>query len=181
MINTEKGKAEVARFAIDVAIRVALIAAVVYASMLLLQPVAPLMLWAIILSVAVYPLFLLMRRRLGLRNGLAAALLSLVLLVLLVTPVVILAGSAIESLDTYARMLAKGGHVVPPPPESVREWPMIGQRVYDFWLTASNDIKALLAAHVGQIASLGRFFGRLAPGVFPWALQCARPPPRAGA
>lgn len=173
MIDTEKGKAEVARFAIDVAIRVALIATVVYASILLLQPVAPLLLWAIILAVAVYPLFVLMRRRLRLRNGLAAALMSLVLLVLLVTPVVILAASAIESLDAYARMLAKGGHIVPPPPDSVREWPMIGQRVYDVWETASNDIKALLAAHVSQIASLGRFVGRIAAGVFVEVLQFA--------
>ncbi|TAJ28114.1 MAG: AI-2E family transporter [Reyranella sp.] len=173
MIDTEKGKAEVARFAIDVAIRLALIAAVVYTSMLLLQPVAPLLLWAIILAVAVYPLFLLMRQRLHLGNGLAAALMSLVLLVLLVTPVVILAASAIESLDDYARMLMKGGHIVPPPPESVRDWPMIGQRAYEFWLTASNDLKALLAAHVGQIASLGRFVGRIAAGVFVEVLQFA--------
>jgi predicted PurR-regulated permease PerM len=173
MIDTEKGRAEVSRFAIDVAVRVALIAAVVYASILLLQPVAPLLLWSIILSVAVYPLFLLMRRRLGLRKGLAAALLSVVLLVLLVTPVVVLAASAIESLDAYARMLAKGGHVVPPPPESVREWPMVGQRVYDLWENASNDIRALLATHVGQIASLGRFVGRIAAGVFIEVLQFA--------
>lgn len=173
MIDTEKGKAEVSRFAIDVAVRIALIAIIVYASMLLLRPVAPLMLWAIILAVAVYPLFLVVRRRLHLRPGLAAALLSLLLLVLLLTPVIVLAASAIESLDAYARMLLKGEHIVPPPPESVRSWPMVGARVYDFWLTASNDIKALLTSHVGQIASLGRWIGRLAAGVFFEVLQFA--------
>lgn len=173
MIDTDKGRAEVSRFTIDVAIRIALIGVIVYVSMLLLRPVAPLIVWAIILSVAVYPLFALVQRRLHLRRGLAAALMSIVLLVLLLTPVVILAGSAIDSLDQYARMLMKGEHIVPPPPESVRDWPMVGARVYDFWLTASNDIKVLLTSHVGQLASAGRFIGRIAAGVFIEVLQFA--------
>lgn len=173
MIETEKGKAQITRFTIDVAIRIGLIATIVYVSLLLLRPVAPLMMWAVILSVAVFPLFNLVRRRLHLRDGLAAALLSILLLVLLLTPVVILAASAIESLDDYARMLLRGEHVVPPPPESVRDWPMVGARVYEFWLNASNDARALLTTHVGQIASVGRWVGRIAAGVFLEVLQFA--------
>jgi predicted PurR-regulated permease PerM len=173
MIETEKGRAEVTRFTIDVAVRLGLIATIVYVSLLLLQPVAPLMLWAIILSVAVFPLFNLVRRRLHVRDGLAAALFSVLLLVLLLTPVVILAGSAIDSLDAYARMLLRGEHVVPPPPESVRDWPMVGNRVYEFWLNGSNDIRALVTTHVGQLASAGRWIGRVAGGVFLEVLQFA--------
>lgn len=173
MIDTEKGKAEVSRFAVDLAVRIALIASVVYVSLLLLRPVAALMLWAIILAVAVYPLFVVLRQRLHLRNGLAATSLSLLLLVLLLAPVVVLSASAIESLDAYARMLLRGGHVVPPPPESIRELPVIGTRLHDFWLTASNDLRSLLGAHVGQIASVGRWVGRIAAGVFFEVLQFA--------
>lgn len=173
MIDTEKGRAEVTRFTIDVAIRLGLIATIVYVSLLLLQPVAPLLLWAIILSVAVFPLFNMVRRRLHVRDGLAAALFSVLLLVLLLTPVVILAGSAIDSLDAYARMLLRGEHVVPPPPESVRDWPMVGNRVYEFWLNGSNDIRALVTTHVGQLASAGRWIGRIAAGVFLEVLQFA--------
>ena len=173
MLDTEKDKAEVTRFAIDLAVRIALIAGVVYASLLLLRPVAPLILWAVILAVAVYPLFKVVRRRLGLPNGITATLLSLLLLVLLLTPVIVLAGSAIETLDAYAGMLLRGEHVVPPPPESVRAWPLVGERVYDFWLRGSGDVSTLLSAHVGQIASLGRFVGRIAAGVVFEVLQFA--------
>ena len=173
MIDTEKGKADVSRFAVDLAVRIALIASVVYVSLLLLRPVAALMLWAIILAVAVYPLFVVLRRRLHLRNGLAATLLSLLLLVLLLTPAVVLSASAIESLDAYARMLLRGEHVVPLPPESIRELPVIGARLHDFWLNASNDLRSLLGAHVGQIASVGRWVGQIAAGVFLEVLQFA--------
>jgi len=173
MLETEKGRAEVSRFTIDLAIRIALIAGVVYVSLLLLRPVAPLILWAVILSVAVYPLFRVMRRRLHLRSGLTAAVLSLLLLVLLLTPVVVLAGSAIETLNAYAQMLLRGNHVVPPPPESVRAWPLVGERIYEFWVHGSEDIRALVASHVGQIASLGRWIGRIAAGVVFEVLQFA--------
>jgi predicted PurR-regulated permease PerM len=173
MIDTEKGRADISRFAIDLAVRIALIACVVFVSILLLRPVAGLMLWAIILSVAVYPLFVVMRQRLHLRNWMAATLLSLLLLALLLAPVVILAASAIESLDTYAGMLKRGQHVVPPPPETIRDWPLVGTRLHDFWQNASNDLRTLLSAHVGQIASAGRWIGRIAAGVFFEVLQFA--------
>ena len=173
MIDTEKGRAEITRFTIDVAIRLGLIATVIYVSLLLLQPVAALILWAVILSVAVYPLFNLVRRRLHVRDGIAAAVLSLLLLVLLLAPVVILAASAIESLDAYGRLLLRGGHVVPPPPESVRDWPLVGARFYDFWLNATNDARALVTAHVGKLASVGRWMGGIAAGVFLGVLQFA--------
>ena len=165
MIETEKGRIELSRFTIDMAVRIALIAGVVYVSLLLLRPVAPLLFWAVILAVAVFPLHALLQRRARLRPGLSATVLSVLLLALLLTPVTLLSTSAIETLDAYAGLLAQGNHVVPPPPDSVRTWPLVGERLYDVWLAAANDSKAFLTSHVGQIASLGRWVGRIAAGV----------------
>ncbi|MDP2331453.1 MAG: AI-2E family transporter [Reyranella sp.] len=173
MIDTEKGRAEISRFAIDLVVRIALIACVVYVSILLLRPVAALILWAIILSVAAYPLFAMLRRRLRLRAGVAASLLSVFLLVLLVTPVVLLASSAIETLESYAGLLSRGEHLLPAPPENVRDWPVVGQRLHELWLSAANDMRALVKAHVGQLASVGRWVGGLAAGLALEVLQFA--------
>ncbi len=173
MIETEKGRQELSRFTIDIAVRLSLVAAVVYVSVLLLRPIAALLVWAVILAVAVFPLHVALRDRARLRPGLAAALLSILLLALLLTPVVLLSTSAIETLDAYGRMLLQSNHVVPPPPESVRDWPLVGARVYDFWLTASNDSRTFLTTHVGQIASLGRWIGQVAAGVAFEVLQFA--------
>ena len=63
MIDTEKGRIELSRFTIDIAVRLALIAGVVYVSLLLLRPVAPMLLWAVILAVAVFPLYVLRVQR----------------------------------------------------------------------------------------------------------------------
>jgi predicted PurR-regulated permease PerM len=173
MIETEKGKAELSRFTIDMAIRLALIAGVVYVSILLLRPVVPLMLWAVILAVAVYPLYGILRRYARLHAGIAATLLAILLLVLLLTPVVLLSTSAVQTLEAYARMLLEGHHIVPTPPESVRDWPLVGPRLYEFWSTATADSSGFLSAHVGQIASLGRWVGAIAAGVALEVLQFA--------
>src|SRR5512139_2143821 len=119
MIDTDKGRAEVSRFAVDLAIRLALIAGVVWISLVLLRPIMPLMAWAVILAVAVHPVFAVLRRRLRLPRGLAATAVALVLLALLLLPVVMLATSAIGTLDSYAKLLAEGGHLLPAPPESI--------------------------------------------------------------
>ena len=173
MIDTDKGRAQVSRFAVDLAIRIALIAGVVWISLALLRPIMPLMVWAVILAVAVHPVFAVLRRRLRLPRGLAATIVSLVLLALLLLPVMMLAVSAIDTLEDYAKLLAGGGHLVPSPPESIREWPLIGQRLHDLWTHAAADVRPLLTGHVQQIASAGRWIGRIAAGVTLEILQFA--------
>jgi predicted PurR-regulated permease PerM len=173
MIETEKGRAELSRFTIDIAIRLALIAGVVYVSFILLRPVAPLLVWAVILAVAVFPLYRLLRRHAHLHAGIAATVLSILLLVLLLTPVVLLSTSAVETLEAYARMLLEGGHIIPKPPESVRDWPFVGTRVYDFWSAAAADSRSFLTAHVGQLTSFGRWLGSVTAGVALEVLQFA--------
>lgn len=173
MIDTEKGRIELSRFTIDMAVRLALIGGVVYISLLLLRPVAPLLLWAVILAVAVFPLHTLLQRRAHLRAGFSATVLALLLLVLLLTPVVLLSTSAVQTLDAYAGQLTQGQHVVPLPPPSVRTWPLVGERLHELWLAAANDSRTFLASHVGQIASAGRWVGRIAAGVAFEVLQFA--------
>jgi predicted PurR-regulated permease PerM len=173
MIDTEKGRAELSRFTIDMAVRLALIAGVVYVSLLLLRPVAPLLLWSVILAVAVFPLHTLLQRRARLGPGLSATILSVLLLVILLTPVALLSTSAVQTLDSYASLLTQSSHVIPPPPSSVRNWPLVGERLHDAWLVAANDSRSFLASHVGQIASMGRWIGRIAADVAFEVLQFA--------
>ncbi len=173
MIDSGNGRAELSQFAIDLMIRLALLAGILYGSLVLLRPIGPILLWSVILTVAVFPLFSLLRRRLHLQQGLAAALLAVVLLALLVVPAVLLGISAIDTLELYARQLLAGQSLLPPPPESISEWPVIGQRLHDLWLRAANDTRAILAAHVPQIASLGRWVAGLAAGVALELLQFA--------
>ena len=173
MLETEKGRMTASRFTIDMAVKLALIAGVAWGSLMLLRPVAPLLLWAVILAVAVFPLYRLLRVRARLRPGVAATVLSILLLALLMTPVILLSISAIDSLDAYGGMLMRGEHIMPPAPESVRSWPLVGERAYELWNSTARDARVILKGHVTQIASLGRFVARVAAGVALEVLQFA--------
>src|SRR5260370_42424474 len=165
MIDTESGRAQTLRFAIDLIVRLTLLAVIVYGSVLLLSPIAGMLLWSAILAVAAHPLFALLRRRLHLYNALAAAVLSLLMLVLLFVPVAVLGASIVETLDQYARPLLAGGALLPPPPEALRALPLVGERLYHFLLDASQNAPALLSAHGRQIESVGRWMAGIAAAV----------------
>ena len=49
----------------------------------------------------------------------------------------------------------------------------MGERLHELWLAAANDSRTFLASHVGQIASAGRWVGRIAAGVAFEVLQFA--------
>src|SRR5689334_15795629 len=165
MMTDDHRKAELSQFAIDLVIRLALVAGILYGSLLLLRPIAGILLWSVILAVAAFPLFMLICRRLHLPKGLSAALLSVVLLALLVVPAAMLGASAIETLDQYGRQLTGTQALLPPPPKAIRDWPLVGQRVFDFWQDSANNVRAVLRTHVSEIASLGRWIARIAAGV----------------
>src|SRR5262249_54850265 len=42
-----------------------------------------------------------------------------------------------------------------PPPESVKNWPLIGERVHEFWSLASNNLSAALLQIAPQLRPLG--------------------------
>jgi hypothetical protein len=81
---------------LEATIRIGVLVAIVVACFALLKPFLLLVAWGAIIAVAFYPLFLKVRRWVGGRNGLAATLLSLVLIAAIVIPSVILSESHVR-------------------------------------------------------------------------------------
>ena len=158
-----------ARFT-DLVIRLTVLGVFAYFSLTLLAPFAIMVIWAVILAVALYPAFAALRNLLGGRGGLAATLITLVGLVVIVVP---LGAVTINVAETTVGLVADFENqtvTVPRPPESVREWPVIGEKVHAAWSLASINLEAavkrfgppLLKAAgtiVGKIAGVG--FGML--------------------
>ena len=53
--------------------------------------------------------------------------------VVLFVPTYMLSGSLIDTAKEYSAQLEAGTLSVPPPSESVRSWPVIGEPLYEFW------------------------------------------------
>ena len=129
---------------IQLAIRLGLLAFLIYWTFLLIQPFVPILAWSIVLAVAFYPVFEFLAKLLGGRPRLAAAVLTVLNLAIVIGPATWLGLSALDGLQAIAGNLSSGDLVVPSPPESVKDWPLIGQQFYELWNQASSNVRAAL-------------------------------------
>ncbi len=129
---------------IQLAVRLGLLALLIYWTFVLMRPFVPILAWSIVLTVALYPVFGLLARLLGGRPKLAAAVLTVVNLGIVIGPATWLGLSAIEGVKQFSADLAAGNLLVPSPPEAVKAWPVIGQQLYELWNQASTNIRAAL-------------------------------------
>jgi predicted PurR-regulated permease PerM len=140
---------------IELAIRLAVLGLLLYATFILIRPFITIAIWSIVLAVALYPAYDRLVRWLGGRRRLAAFLLTLVSVMILVGPATGLVLSLVDSLSSLSERLDLANFTVPSPPASVKEWPLIGEPVYQFWTLASTNLQAALVKIAPQLRPVG--------------------------
>lgn len=142
---------------IQLAIRLGLLAFLIYWTFVLTRPFVPILAWSIVLAVALYPVFHLLSRLLGGRPRLAAVILTVINLMIVIGPATWLGLSAVEGVKEVAARLSAGNLMVPSPSEGVKDWPLIGPQLYELWNQASNNIRMVLrevAPHLKPLAGI---------------------------
>lgn len=129
---------------IQLAVRLALLALLVYWSFVVMQPFVPILAWSVVLAVALYPVFSWLTALLGDRAKLAATILTLINLGIVIGPATWLGLGAIDGVREFAAQLAAGTLTIPSPPAGIKEWPIIGTQLYGLWEQASTNLRALL-------------------------------------
>jgi predicted PurR-regulated permease PerM len=151
------GDAKFLELSIEAAIRIGVLALILLWSLSIVRPFAQIVLWAIILAIAVFPPYAGLARRLGGRTKLSAALITLVALAVLLVPSWKFFGGTIREAREFAAKAEAGTLEVPPPPERVREWPLIGERAYGVWSDAARDLGETLQRLKPEVAEFGRW------------------------
>ena len=137
--------------AVEVSIHVGLLILLATACLLILYPFIPLVTWGIIIAVAAYPGFQKLQRLVGDRAVLAAVLFTLVLLAVVIVPAVLLGRSLVEGAQAGAAKFKAGMPIIPPPPDSIETWPIIGPPLKGLWTLASKDLSELIRRYAPQI------------------------------
>ena len=109
---------------LDVFIRAGLVLAMTMLCYRIFAPFLPLMLWALILAVTMYPVQQHMAKRLGHRQGLAAALLVLIGILLIVAPTSVLLSSLGDSTFALINNIKHNTLKIPEPSPDVANWPI---------------------------------------------------------
>lgn len=163
------------RNAMTAFIQIAAVVLVVSWCFVIVKPFIGMVVWAMVIAVALYPLHLSVAAKLGDRAKISATLFSLVLLTILLVPAYYFAESSISGIQNLATALNSGQVEVPPPDPSVADWPLIGNQVFDVWAGAASNLEATLNSFSSQLQSLGawliRFAGSSTLGVLQFVLS----------
>lgn len=139
---------------IQLAVRLALLALLIYWSFVVVRPFVPILAWSVVLAVALFPVFGWLSRILGNRPKLAATILTLINLAIVIGPATWLGLGALEGLRSFAAQLGAGTLAVPSPPAGVKDWPIVGEQIFGLWDQASKNLRALLSEVAPQLKPL---------------------------
>jgi predicted PurR-regulated permease PerM len=117
----------------------------------ILAPFITLMVWAGVLAITLYPLQKIIAGRLRGRNGWAATIITILMLAILIAPAVWLLLSTVQEIKQLAELYRAGQFDIPPPPENVKGWPLIGNKVFDLWSAANSNLTKLITEHTEQV------------------------------
>ena len=153
--GTATVKHQVLDTSVEVAIRLTVIGVLVVWCFRIFQPFIMPMMWGVIIAVALAPVFGKLVALMGGRRGLAALIFTLVTLVLVIVPTYQIADSAVRSSVRVAQDLEAGTLEVPPPSESVKDWPVVGDQAYEAWNTAATNVTQAMSQYQAQLQAVG--------------------------
>ena len=121
------------------------------------RPFIQIILWGIIIAVALRPSHHKIQSIIGGRGKLAAVLITLFALVLVITVGVMLSGTLIDGAKTLSLKIKEGTLAVPPAPQSVKSWPIIGKPLHQAWRLASVNLAAALSKFTPQLTAFSQW------------------------
>jgi predicted PurR-regulated permease PerM len=103
-----------------------------------------------------YPMHHWVSRKLGHRPKLTSFILVVLAVLLLVIPTWLLANSFASSVYGFITAVQQNTLHVPPPRESVKNWPLVGTKLHDVWTMADTDLPGLLQSLHPKMDDLAR-------------------------
>ena len=149
---------------IELSIRLFLIGLLLYWSFILIQPFAAILIWSVVLAVAFFPIYDAFSTWLGNRPITAAVLMTIAGLLLVIGPVTLMGVGMIDPVKSVMAGLESGDIAIPPPPSTVKEWPVFGAQIYNFWSLASTNLQSAFSQILPQLKPVAEYLLIVARG-----------------
>lgn len=140
----------------ETVIRIGVIAFLVIMCVRIFSPFANLMLWALILALALYPLHQRLTGWLGGRRGAAAALLVVAGLLLTGVPTLMLGDLFSKHVRNVYTAFQNNAITIQHPDPAVADWPLVGKRLFNAWSLAAENLPEFLKENQEQIKSISK-------------------------
>jgi predicted PurR-regulated permease PerM len=122
----------------------------------IIKPFVGPLVWGGIIAIAAFPLTQRIEGWLGGRRGLAATLVSLFFIAILVVPCYQLTAALIKQVGALTVQINEGTLQMPAPTPSVKEWPLVGDKIYLAWSEAHENLQETVknaAPHLSSLAA----------------------------
>ena len=117
----------------------------------IIKPFVTLLIWASVLAITLYPLHKKFTSLLKGRKWISASIITLIMFLFIIGPATMLTLATVDEFKVLHAAYAEGNLQIPPPNESVKEWPVIGDALFEQWSEASANITGFLAKHAEDI------------------------------
>ncbi len=118
------------------------------------SPFLIIMVWGLVLAIMIYPLNQKIAKRLKVKQGIAATIIVLVTYTVIGIPLVMVADASVSELQEMRKAYQNNELKINPPDPGVKEWPVIGERLFEVWTKASEDLPTFMEEHAQQLTDL---------------------------
>lgn len=146
----------------DTAIRLLILLGIIAWCLLIMNPFLNVILWSLVLAIAFYPLHTAISKKIGGKPKLASFIIIFSIFAIILVPAVLIVNNLIEEFQILKVNYENGTLTIPLPPENIKEWPLIGNAVFEFLQNINNDVENLVIKHKDQLIDL---FKNLAKGL----------------
>jgi predicted PurR-regulated permease PerM len=154
----------------EVLIRMSLLLMMAVGCFLLLRPFLTLITWGGIIAVAIFPMYRMLANMFGGREKVASALCAVLLLLVIIVPSLLLAGTFLDGIRAISHRMQAGDIKIPPPPQAIEKLPG-GTRVAELWRSSSADLSEVASRFQPQIREYTRAFFSASAGIGATTLQ----------
>lgn len=146
----------------DTTIKLFILLLIIAWCLLIMYPFISIILWSLILALAIYPLHDKLVKKMGGKRKLTSFIIIFSILVIIFFPAWILIDTLSDEMKVLKQSYENGTLSIPPPTEKVKDWPIVGEKLYDGWQNAHHNLKQYIAQHQDQLADVA---SKLAKGI----------------
>lgn len=146
----------------DTIIRLFILFLIVGWCLMIMVPFVNIMMWSLILALAIFPLHKTISRKLGGKPKLASFLIIFSILLIVILPTVFMIVSLVDEVKELKTSYTDETLTIPPPTEKVKEWPIIGESLYNLWQSAFVNLKQVIIQYKDQLMDAGK---KIASGI----------------
>ena len=154
--NTNSGSYKFEKI-VDTLIRLGVLSLILMWCLDILKPFILILVWAIVIAVAIYPVHTFFSKIFKGRNILSSIVLISIMVSLILIPSGLIMYSLYEGINHFRELFDSGQPLIPPPGGSTANWPTIAKPIVEFWQLASENLQETIVKYSDEIKIYGSF------------------------